>query len=140
MESYPLDAFGRPVMKSIVISSHFQAGIGNGWRVPASLRCSAFTLQQTSHLATNLAISCFRPFHQNLFLTSLNILLLLGWIEKSDSWTSFRICFFRSFWLGTTSLFPNHKVFEWSKRKLLYFGSFILSLMVIDFHLSVALL
>jgi hypothetical protein len=82
MESYPSEVFSKPIMKSIVISSHFQVGIGNGWRVLASLRCSAFTLQQTSHSATNLAISYFRPFHQNLFLTSLNILLLPWWIEK----------------------------------------------------------
>jgi hypothetical protein len=64
MESYPLDVLGMPEIKSMVMSSYFQVGMGKGWRVSANLRCLAFTLQQTSHSATNLAMSFFQTFPQ----------------------------------------------------------------------------
>jgi hypothetical protein len=92
------------------MSSHFQDGIGRGWRVPAGLRCSAFTLWQISHSATYWATSIFMWGHQDFFLTSWYILLHLGWIQNWDSWASARIFCLGSKCLGTTKRFPNQTV------------------------------
>ena len=67
IESYPLNVLAKLIMKSIQMSFHFHTGIDSGWKAPPSLRCLAFILQQVSPSATNRALSCFKPFHQNLF-------------------------------------------------------------------------
>ena len=47
---FPLLVLGNPVMKSILILSHFHSGIARGWRVPAGRWCCFNT-------TTNVAIS-----------------------------------------------------------------------------------
>jgi hypothetical protein len=44
IESNPFEVLGKPTMKSILISSHFQAGMGKGYNSLADFRCTAFTL------------------------------------------------------------------------------------------------
>jgi hypothetical protein len=44
IESNPLAVLGKPTIKSILISSYFQDGMGNGCNSPADFRCIAFTL------------------------------------------------------------------------------------------------
>ena len=43
IESKPFDVLDRPMIKSILISSNFQARIGNGYNSPTDLKCIAFT-------------------------------------------------------------------------------------------------
>jgi hypothetical protein len=49
VESCPFTVRGKPVIKSIEISSYFQTGIGKGCRKPGVRIWSAFTLPQMSH-------------------------------------------------------------------------------------------
>jgi hypothetical protein len=44
IEENPLEVLGKPTMKSILISSHFQARMGNACNFSADFRCIAFTL------------------------------------------------------------------------------------------------
>jgi len=43
IESKPLDVLGRPTIKSILILSHFQDGIGKGCSGPVDFKWTAFT-------------------------------------------------------------------------------------------------
>jgi hypothetical protein len=52
MESKPFAVLGNPTIKSILMSSHFQVGIGRDYNGPATFRCMALTRLQVSHLAT----------------------------------------------------------------------------------------
>jgi hypothetical protein len=52
IESYPLVVLGNPIIKSILISSHFHVGIGNDCNGPTAFMCMALTRLQVSHLAT----------------------------------------------------------------------------------------
>ena len=44
IESYPLEVLGKPTMKSILMSSHFQDGILKGCKRTADLKWLALTL------------------------------------------------------------------------------------------------
>jgi hypothetical protein len=44
IESNPLEVLGKPIIKYILIFSHFQAGMGSGCNSLADFRCTAFTL------------------------------------------------------------------------------------------------
>src|SRR6185369_17125723 len=78
IESYPLEVLGKPTMKSILMSSHFQEGILRGCKGPAGLKWLALTLRQVSYSDTYFAISRFILVHQNRCLRSWYILLLPG--------------------------------------------------------------
>jgi hypothetical protein len=125
MESYPTWVRGNPTMKSILISSHFHSRIFKGCSSPAGLWCSAFTLWQVSHNNTYSAMSHFIPYHQYWIFKSLYILILLGWIEYAESWTSQSMSSLRCFRLGTHIHFPNHRVPRLSSEKVLVLLSLI---------------
>jgi hypothetical protein len=57
-------------MKSMLMSSHFQEGMGKGWRVPAVFRWLALILEHVSHSKTYFAMSTFMLGHQK-FLSNL---------------------------------------------------------------------
>jgi hypothetical protein len=52
IESNPLVVLGNPTMKSILISSHFQFGMGKDCSGPAVFICNALTRLHVSHIAT----------------------------------------------------------------------------------------
>ena len=113
MASFPFWVFGKPVMKSILTLSHSHLGIGNGWRVPTGLWCSALMRWQTSHSATYRATSIFILVHQNLWRRSRHIFVLPGWIERGVSWASLIISLLRLCFRGTTKRVPR-KTTPWS--------------------------
>jgi hypothetical protein len=43
IESLPLGVLGSPLMKSILMSSHFHSGMGNDWSNPLGFWCYALT-------------------------------------------------------------------------------------------------
>jgi hypothetical protein len=109
MESYLKEVLGKPTIKSILISSHFQEGIDRGWRIPVVFKWLALTLWQTSHSETYLAISRFIRVQQKFCFRSWYIFVLPGCIENLDRWASSNICL-RSLWsLGTTIRSLNHE-------------------------------
>jgi len=55
---------GNPTIKSMVIWSHFQMGIGKGCHKPPGFWCSVVTLWQIRHRATYSAMSFFIRGHQ----------------------------------------------------------------------------
>jgi hypothetical protein len=117
IESNPFEVLGKPTIKSILISSHFQDGMSNGCNSPADFKCTAFTFWQVSHLATYRAISIFILVHQNLCFRSWYILLLLGWIENLVKCASLRINCRSSGTFGTTNRFLNHNTSDSSILK-----------------------
>jgi hypothetical protein len=52
IESYPFAVLDNPIIKSMLISSHFHVGIGKDCNGPAVFICMALTRLQVSHLAT----------------------------------------------------------------------------------------
>jgi hypothetical protein len=109
MESQPLDVLGSPTIKSILISSHYQDGTGEGCNSLADFRWTALTRWHVTHLATYYAISIFIFVHQNICFRSWYILLLPGWIENLDKCASSRICCHNSGTFGTTRWFLNQR-------------------------------
>lgn len=79
----PLGLHGNTMIKSTVIFSHIHSSIDNGWSNPHALWCSAFTCWHSWHLHTNLAISCFIPYHQKYYFKYWYIIIPLGWIDMS---------------------------------------------------------
>jgi hypothetical protein len=123
IESCLREVLGKPTIKSILISSHFEEGIGRGWRIPAVFRWLALTLWQISHSKTYLAISRLIRVHQKFCFKSWYIFVLPGCIENLDRWASSNI-YLQSLWsLGTTIHSLNHKTPSGSTRKHLYFLS-----------------
>jgi hypothetical protein len=101
---------GNPTIKSILISSHFYWDIFNGCKSPTGLWCSALTLWQLSHNATNSATTLFIPYHQYMLLRSWYILVLLWWMEYAESWALRKINSLISFTSGTQMHFLYHSV------------------------------
>ncbi|MFS7944249.1 hypothetical protein Hanom_Chr06g00509811 [Helianthus anomalus] len=64
MASKPRFVLGNLVNRSIVICSHFQTGISNGWSLPYGFWCSALTCKHVKHFSTYFATSLFIPGHQ----------------------------------------------------------------------------
>jgi hypothetical protein len=75
MKSFPC-ALGNPVMKSMDILSHLCSGICRGCNSPAGCMCSSLFSWHVVHSLTCLITSSFRPFHANLSLTCLYVLLM----------------------------------------------------------------
>jgi hypothetical protein len=86
IESCPHEVRGRPIMKSMQMSSHFHSRTLKGCRFPTVLRWSALTLRQVSHSTTYFTIFHFILVHQNFFFKSWYILLVPRWIEYLEQW------------------------------------------------------
>jgi hypothetical protein len=71
-------------MKSMLMSSHFQEGMGKGWRVPAVFKWLALILEHVLHSETYFAMSTFMLDHQKLPFKSWYILLLPELIENLE--------------------------------------------------------
>jgi hypothetical protein len=66
IESYPFEVRGNPVIKSILISFHYQSGIFNGYNSPAGLWCSALTFLTHlahSHTCSHISLQSIPPTH-----------------------------------------------------------------------------
>ena len=63
MESWFSEVLGNPMIKSMLISSHFQEDIGSSCKALAALRWLSLTIWQVSHSDTYLAISLFILVH-----------------------------------------------------------------------------
>src|SRR5579883_3274268 len=123
IESCLWEVTGNPTMKSMLMSSHFQDGIGKGCNGPATFKWLALIRWQTSHSDTYLAISLFILVHHRFFLRSWYILLLPGWIASRVWCASLRTSFLSWWFLGTTSRFSNQSTSCPSWRKHLYLFS-----------------
>ena len=69
IESLCFWVFGKPVIKSSEMVSHFHYGTGNGYNRPAGCWCSALTCWQTWHLAKYSVVSPFILGQKNSFLS-----------------------------------------------------------------------
>ena len=78
IESYCFCVRGKPTTKSVLMSSHFHVITWIFCSKPPYLWCSAFTCWPFGHLATNSAMSFFKPSHQN---TSLRLHLCRTWMN-----------------------------------------------------------
>jgi hypothetical protein len=114
---------GKPTMKSMLMSSHFHAGIDKGCIWPAVFRWLALILWHVSQPDTYSAISPFIFDHQKFSLRSRYILVLPGWMVNLEIWASSKISFFNSRSWGMTNLWPNHTTPLSSLRKQLNLGS-----------------
>jgi hypothetical protein len=128
IESLPFCVIGSPILKSILISSHFHLCIDNDCNKLAGFMWIALTLQQLSLLATYTTIS-FILVHQNFDFRSQYILLLLGWIDSLDRWASSKILVLSSWSLGTTRRLSNQNTPLSSSLKRLSGSLVIFSLM-----------
>jgi hypothetical protein len=70
IELYPREVQGKPIMKSMQMSSHFHSGMLKGCRFLAGLKLSAFTHQQVLHSDTYFAISRFVLVYHKFFFKS----------------------------------------------------------------------
>jgi hypothetical protein len=75
MKSFPY-ALGNPMMKFMDILSHLCSGIGRGCNSPAGCMCSSLFSWHVVHSLTCFITSSLRPFHANLSLTCLYVLLM----------------------------------------------------------------
>ena len=108
-------------MKSMEISSHFQIGMGKGYKYHGVCMWSALTLPQVSHSTTYWVISCFILDHQYKWRKSWYILLLPRWIDNFEWWASFKIFLLTSSFDGTTNLSlylttPCSSILNWGPR------------------------
>ena len=113
IESYPFAVWGKPITKSIEISSYFQTGIGKGCRNLGVRIWSALTLPQMSHSEMYLVVSYFIFSHQYKWRKSWYILLLPGWMDNLELWASSKIFLLSSSLEGTTNRFLNFST-PWS--------------------------
>jgi hypothetical protein len=75
MQSFPC-ALGNPVMKSMDILYHLCSGIARGCNCPTGCVCSSLFSWHVVHSLTCFITSSLRPFHANLSLTCLYVLLI----------------------------------------------------------------
>jgi hypothetical protein len=106
IESFFLAVRGKPIMKSILMSSHFHMGIDNGWSTPDDFKWLAFILWQVSHSATYLAISTFILDHQKLLFKILVHLGTAGMNREFGHMSLIKDCLL-NFWIDR-----NHEAFS----------------------------
>ena len=93
IEKCGLGVLGRPMMKSILMISHFHFISSIIWSKPLGLWCCAFTWWQFEHLETNSAMPFFVTSNQYTYLKSWYIFMELGWIDYLALWASSMILF-----------------------------------------------
>ena len=64
MASWSVWARGKPMVKSIVVYTHFHSDMGKDWRVSMGFWCFVFTYWHTKHLDTNSTMSLCILDHQ----------------------------------------------------------------------------
>jgi hypothetical protein len=117
IESCSHEVRGKPIIKSMQMSSHFHSGILKGCSFPVGLKWSALTLLHVSHSAMYLAICRFILIHQKLFFNSWYILFVPGWIEYLEQCASSIILRWSSRSFETTRRSFNHRTPSTSSRK-----------------------
>ena len=81
--------FGKPVIKSILIVSHFHSGMGSGYNNPVGCWCSALTCWHSRQRDKYYATSFFMFGQKKSFFIMVIIFRYLGCPEYSCLWSSF---------------------------------------------------
>lgn len=127
IESFFLNDFRNPNMKSQVTHSYFQSGIKSGFNKPPGSWCSTLTCWNVKHLDTKPATSLFMPINQWVRFISWYVFFILRWLKNLDRCASNNIDFLKTSSLGIHNLPQNLDVSDFSMK----FGNFLLSTWVI---------
>ena len=110
IESFCLLVLGKPMMKSMVITSHFHSRIGKGCKSTIGCWCWTLIYWHSMYLAKCYGASNFMLGQWYSFLNDVITFWYLGWPKNGILWNSFKTNRFKFVEMGINNMFLNKKI------------------------------